>query len=233
MRIFHRFILFILTIQERFLFAEAKKVLSGKQTSKKKRFYNNGNMLSLDSLAETEKNRMEEEILLLLKSYDFNPQELLNYIAKHDTQVAYIKNPVFLHLIYENEGFIYPQKGLKALYLSFLLDKKLRFKTNELFVLSNKEGEINKYYFIYHFYNWYAYKHNIFGIDNESFSMLNKLLYNATEESINKLKLSDIYKLKNAVEQDKASINFVLKLCQKYDSSKKALEKLKTEGTSI
>ena len=63
--------------------------------------------------------------------------------------------------------------------------------------------------------------------------MLNKLLYNATEESINKLKLSDIYKLKNAVEQDKASINFVLKLCQKYDSSKKALEKLKTEGTSI
>ena len=45
--------------------------------------------------------------------------------------------------------------------------------------------------------------------------------------------LADIYKLKDAIRQDKAAIEFVIKLCQKYESAKNALEKLKNKGASI
>ena len=51
-----------------------------------------------------------------------------------------------LYPIGENEGFIPPAKGCKALYISLATDKKFRLKTDEMFILSN--GEINKYYFI-------------------------------------------------------------------------------------
>ena len=45
--------------------------------------------------------------------------------------------------------------------------------------------------------------------------------------------MGEIYKLKDAIKQDKASIEFVFKLCQKYEGTKKALEKLKDKGTQI
>ena len=63
--------------------------------------------------------------------------------------------------------------------------------------------------------------------------LLNKYLYNSSDEEIAKLQLNEIYKLKDAIKQDKIAIDFVLKLCQKYESSKKALEKLKTDGAQI
>ena len=42
-----------------------------------------------------------------------------------------------------------------------------------------------------------------------------------------------VYKLKDAIKQDKASIEFVFKLCQNYDGAKKALEKLKNDGAKL
>ena len=64
-------------------------------------------------------------------------------------------------------------------------------------------------------------------------SLLKKFLFNSTEEDFSKLHLSEIYKLKDAIKQDKASIEFVFKLCQKYEGTQKALEKLKNEGAQI
>ena len=100
-----------------------------------------------------------------------------------------------------------------------------------MFILT--KGEINKYYFIYHFYNWYTFKHGIAGIDSESQILLNKYLFNATDKDFDNLQLADIYKLKDAIKQDKSAIEFVFKLCQKYDGTKKALEKLKDNGANL
>ena len=178
--------------------------------TKRRRIFQSGCLLSLDAVAEEEKNKMEEELTLILKRTDYSPEKLLEYIQNQGTNVYYIKNQKALYSIKENEGFIYPQKGLKALYLSFITWKKLKFSTDEMFVLS--KVEINKFYFVYHLYNWYAFKHGISGMDSDSITMLNKYLFNASDEEINKLQLSDIYKLKDAFKQDKASIDFVLKL---------------------
>lgn len=231
MSLFKNLVLFILSLQEKMLTRSLNKTLGVKSSSKRKKFFQQGCLLSIDSLADSDKQKMEEELALILKSSNYNPKEVLKYIQKHGTKVYYIENAKSLHSIGENEGFIYPQKRLKALYLSLLTQKKIALKTNEMFVLTN--GEINKYYFIYHFYNWYAYKHNIAGLDSESQAILNKYLFNSTEEDFSKLQLADIYKLKDAIKQDKSAIEFVFKLCQQYEGAKNALEKLKDNGANL
>lgn len=231
MSLFKDIILFFLSIQEKRLTKSLNRTLGVKRNSKRKDFFSNGCFVQLDSLAESEKERMEEELSLILKSSNYNPVEVLEYIKKHDTKVFYIDNPKQLTSIGENEGFIYPQKGSKALYLSLLTEKIFRFKTPEMFILSR--GEINKYYFIYHFYNWYAFKHNISGLDSDSQELLKKFLFSSSEEDFSKLQLADIYKLKDAIKQDKASIEFVFKLCRQYEGAKQALEKLKNNGAQL
>ncbi len=221
----------ILALQERFLRAKLNKTLGVKNRSKRKKFFQDGCLLSLESIAEEEKNKMEEELTLLLKQTNYEPEKLLEYIKKQGTSVYYVESSKPLYSIGENEGFIYPQKGGKALYLATLTGLGFKLKTDEMFILNR--GEINKFYFIYHLYNWYAYKHGISGMDSDSINMLNKYLFNATEEDINKLQLADIYKLKDAIKQDKASIEFVFKLCRDLEGAKKALGKLKDTGANI
>lgn len=224
-------IYFILSVQEKLLRARLDRTIGIKNVSKRKKIFKDGCLLNLDSIAEEEKNRMEEELKLILKQADYTSEKLLEYIKSKGTDVCYINNPNLLYSICENEGFIYPQKNIKALYLSILTGKGIKFSTDEMFVLS--KGTINKFYFIYHFYNWYAYKNGIFGLAPDSMAMLNKYLFNATEDDINNLQLADIYKLKDAIKQDKASIEFVFKLCKDLESSKKAFHKISDEGASI
>ena len=231
MSFFKNIIYFILSIQEKILTKRLNKTIGISNNSKRKKYYAKGCLLSLDSLAETEKQKMEEEISLVLKLANYEPLGVLEYVKNQGTIVFYIDNSKKLNSIGENEGFIYPQKGFKALYLSLLTQQKFALKTPELFVLT--KGEINKYYFIYHFYNWYAFKHGVEGIDSVSQELLNKYLFNNSDEEIAKLQLAEIYKLKDAIKQDKSAIEFVFKLCQNYEGTKKALDKMKEDGASI
>ena len=219
----------ILSIQEKILKYQLSKTLGVKNKSKRKRHYLAGCTLDLNALADCEKQKLEEEIALLLKKYNYEPLELLKYIEKQGTKVFFIdKASKLLNPIGENEGFIYPAKGSLAMYLSLATSKKPALKTDEMFVLS--KGEINKYYFIYHFYNWFAFKHGIAGMDSESQKLLKKYLFENSDTK--ELQLADIYKLKDAIKQDKASIEFVVKLCRNYDGAKQALEKMKNDGSA-
>lgn len=228
MNLLKNLIYFILSIQEKLLRKSLSGTLGVRTASSRKKVYARGCLLSLETIAQSQREKMEEELRLILKSSNYNPDEVLEYIKKHGTGVYFIKNSCYLNPINEKEGFIYPQKGLEALYLSLLTENKIRFKTDEMFVLS--KGSVNKYYFLYHFYNWYAFKHNIAGLDAESRVLLEKYLY--SDENLNKLQLAEIYKLKDAIKQDKASIEFVVKLCRDYDGAKQALEKLKDKGAA-
>ena len=222
-------IYFLLSLQEKVLKYRLSKTLGVKNTSKRKRHYSNGCTLDLNSMAELEKQQLEEEINLILKQYNYEPKKILEYIEGQGTKVYFVeKASKLLNPIGENEGFISPATGSLALYLSLATEKKPSLKTNEMFILS--KGEINKYYFIYHFYNWFAFKHNIAGLDAESQKLLKKYLFG--EGDTKELQLAEIYKLKDAIKQDKASIEFVVKLCRNYDGAKQALDKMKTDGSA-
>lgn len=231
MNIIKDFVYLILTIQEKLLLKKLHKTIGVKNGSKIKHFWGNSCLINLNSIAEADKQKMEEELILLLKKFDFNPNEILKYVSNQGTQVFVTDNAKKLYTIQENEGFFYPQKGIKALCLNLITSGKFSFKTPEMFILS--KGEINKYFFIYNFYNWYAFKHGIYGVTPDTQAMLNKYLLNPKDENVKKLQLEDIYKLKNAISQDKASIEFVFKLCQQYETSKQALNKLKNDGINL
>ena len=225
MNIVKKLLYFIFNIQEKILLARLKRTVGVKHQSKHKKYYAHGCYLTLDSLAESEKAKIESEMSAILKNASYDPEKLLDYIKYEGTEVFYIENATLLHSIGENEGFIYPQKGGKALYISNLIKKGIQFRTPEMFILT--KGEINKFYFIYHFYNWFTFKRGISGMDSESIYLLNKYLFNASDEEINALQLEDIYKLKDAIKQDKAAIDFVINLCKNIEGSRKAMEKLK------
>ena len=222
-------IYWFLSVQEKILKHRLSKTLGVKNASKRKRHYTNGCTLDLNTMADIEKQKLEDEINLILKKYNYEPKEILNYIRNQGTKIYFVDNASkLLNPIGENEGFIYPASGSLALYLSLAAEKKPRLKTDEMFVLS--KGEINKYYFIYHFYNWFAFKHGIAGMDANSQKLLKKYLYSGVETK--ELQLSEIYQLKDAIKQDKASIEFVIKLCRNYDGAKQALDKMKNNGSA-
>ena len=229
MQLLKDFIYKCLSVQEKFLRLRLSKTLGIKNMSKRKRHYSEGCTVDLNSIAEEEKQKLEDMLLNILKKYDYNQKKILEYIQKQGTEVVLAKDAKrILHPLGENEGFIYPAKGAKALYLSLSLFGRIKFKTNELFVLS--EGNINKYYFLYHLYNWFAYKHNIEGMDTESHELLQKYLCENSDTK--ELQLADIYKLKDAIRQDKASIEFVIKLCRNYEGAKQALTKMQNNGSA-
>ena len=222
-------IYWFLSVQEKILKHRLSKTLGVKNASKRKRHYNNGCTLDLNTMADIEKQKLEDENHLILKKYHYEPNDILNYIRSQGTKIYFVDNASkLLNPIGENEGFIYPASGSLALYLSLAAEKKPRLKTDEMFVLS--KGEINKYYFIYHFYNWFAFKHGIAGMDANSQKLLKKYLYSGVETK--ELQLSEIYQLKDAIKQDKASIEFVVKLCRNYDGAKQALDKMKNKGSA-
>ena len=209
----------ILKIQEGFLKYRLAKTIGVKNTSKKKRHYYSGCTIDLSTLAENEKQRLEDEISLILKKCSYSPEEILKYIELQGTKVFYLDNASkILNPIGENEGFIYPARGSKALYLGAGILQKFTLKTPEMFVLSKGN-----------FYNWFAFKNNISGLDTGSQELLRKYLFETADTK--SLQLADIYRLKDAIRQDKAAIEFVIKLCRNYDGTKQAL-KMKTSGSA-
>ena len=227
MNVIQNIIYNIFSIQEKILRFQLSKTIGVKQISKRKRHFKNGCVLDLSTLADAEKEKLELEITNILKENNFDPYKTLDYIKKQGTSVYIIEQAAsILNPIGENEGFIGPTKGAKALYLSLATEKIIKFKTDAMFILS--KGNINNYYFIYHFYNWFAFKHNIAGLDSESQGLLKKYLYGSDDTK--NLQLSEIYKLKDAIQQDKAAIEFVIKLCRNYEGTKQALDKIQNNG---
>ena len=99
------------------------KDIKNEMQSKRRKYFKEGCTLSIDALAESEKEQMETEISLIFKSSKFDPVEVLKYVELHNTKVFYLNNISILKLLGESEGFIYPQIGLKAIILSLLTNK--------------------------------------------------------------------------------------------------------------
>ena len=221
-----KILFFIYNLQNNFLKFRLDKTINYKQTSKSKKFYSKGCFVSIDCVAKEERQQLENELFNILKKYEFNPELLLNFLRKQEVLVIIDTNKSkILRFINENEGFILPQTGTNALFLSLCINKKIVFKTQPMFLLS--EGEINKFFFIYHFYNWFMYKNGIEGIDASAYSLMNKYLSDDTD--IKELQLAEIIKIKDAIKQDKAAIDFVLNICQRIETLKNAHEKLVTD----
>ncbi len=203
--------------------ADRNQILSGKLLGRKYHMVN-GASLTIDNKKTKEKEVTEKNIEDIAKKYLKKPEELFKYIEKSGTNVYKIKNAdKLLIFIGEEEGFILPKKGIKAIYLNLITKNKLKTKTPEMFILRNfntKESIL-----LYQFYNWYCYKRKIDGFEPETQSKFKKVFktYNKKEDLEN-LTFDEILALKTAVRRDIEAINFVKRYIAQYLKTKEELK---------
>ena len=207
-----------------------KKMLSGNICGEK-HVAINGATLSLKNETYEKDKANQEKIEKIIEKYINQPEKFFDYIKGAKTPIYKIKNAdKILAKIGEFEGFILPKKGLKALYLNLILNKKIAFKTQEMFVL--RSGELNTYAFIYQFYNWYCYKMKLSGFEVQTQEQFKKVFEICETSKIDSLTYEEVLSLKSAIKRDIEAIDFVKRIVQKFSLAKENLEKIK-QGQSI
>ena len=198
---------------------------------------------SLEVTSKTEKNKLklENNLKLILKKYENNPQKLLEFIQRSGTEVYKIPfaHKILAFIKYE-EGLIGKTEGLKALYLNavilLLAGKKSKFskinffKTEPMFIL--REFGLDGYRIIQQFHKWYAMKLNLPGFDTESQNNFQKFI-NSNDENVKLSNIEEILGLKEAIARDVEAINFIVNLAKSTAGSKNALKKMTTGGASV
>lgn len=226
-----------LALQEKILRRKLKrnfKSVYSNSTSKKKITQ----AASLELTAKTDKNKtkLKNNVSVILKKYENNPQKLLEFIQRSGTKVYKIPfaNKI-LGLIGYEEGFIIAE-GLKGLYVNIVVPLlagekiKLSLEAEPIFVLRNLP--LDSYYMIQQFHKWYAMKLNLPGFDSESQNNFQKFL-NSNDEDIKSLSVEEILGLKEAIARDVEAINFIVDLAKSTDGSKNALKKITAGGASV
>ena len=206
----------------------SKKILSSSFSGKKIHTSASATLTIQEDYKEKIKNR-KEKISRLVKTYlskENGIEELFKYIKGAKTPVYLNKfaNKI-LSFINEDEGFILPKKGLKALYLNLFLRGKFSFKTDEMFVISSYN--VNLYALLYQFYNWYMYKMDLDGLDIETQENFKHVFEICETSKIQSLTYDEIINLKNAINRDVEAIDFVLDFAKNNEMSKRGLEKIK------
>lgn len=194
---------------------------------------------SFELTAQTEKNKLklENDVKIILKKYENNPQKLLEFVQNNGTKVYKIPfaNRI-LKLIGYEEGFVIATEGIKSLYINIIAavlageKMKLSLKSEPVFIL--RGAHFDDYYLIQHFHKWYAMKLNLPGFDPESQDNFQKYL-TSSDLDIKSLNIEEILGLKEAIARDKEAINFIINFAKSTAGSKNALKKMLAGGASI
>ena len=228
-----------------------KKILNNNKTLQPSVFNLSGNKhginsactLKLSSETENKKKQINENLKNLIKKYIDSPEKLIQYIKLHGIKVYKIKNAsILLSKIGEEEGFLTPLKGWKALLINLvigiLVEEKFNFKlsTKEMFIFNNGETEI--YTIARALHKYYGFKNKLPGFDYKSQEIFKKVYGSVHNKQKNVLtdciSLKDMYACKEALARDLESINFTISLSVEYERAKKALGILQsTKSTNI
>ncbi len=208
-------------------------------TSTTKTAMNGACTLKLNSKTEENKRKVDLGAKELIKRNIKTPEKLLEFVQTKGTKVyKTAKADTILRIIGEEEGFITPQEGIKALYLNFLIgilvENKLNIslKTKEMFLLRDLPVDI--YIMSHQFHKWYGFKMKLPGYDFETQKKFKKLYKTLDDTEIKQCSLGEVISLKEAVARNVESIDFVVSLAREYEGSKKSLEKIKTKaGASV
>ncbi len=230
MSIIKEFKYLILSLREKHLLNSlrnsTKKSFSNKTT---KKVIGKGAELTLNSETLKIIEQVKTNVTEIVKNVDGNPDKLLDYVKAAGTPVYRISSAdKFLNLILEEEGILYEKKGYEALYLSFITTGKFSWYTPPMFLLRN--GEIDKEFLLHSFYRWYSLKSNLPGFEYEIQKKFKESLFDKSGKAIKRFSLEDIIAIKEAVARDQEATDFVLEYIKSTDGSRKAMDKLKTEG---
>ena len=182
--------------------------------------------VSFDSKMREKMKKMKDTVKTIVKKNINTPEKLLEYVEKSGTRV--IKIPYadkILSYVGEQEGFITPKSGFEALYLNIVLNKKIAFKTPEMFVL--RDLPVNIYVMSHQFHKWYSYKMELPGYDYATQENFKRIFEFSDPKKVQQLSYSEVMSLKEALRRDVDAIEFVLELSKEQEGSKKTLDKIK------
>ena len=209
---------------------ELKKKFLSSKTHSQKHYMTSCATLAIKADFENEKQINQEKIEKIVQMYMNEPKKLFDYIKGASTPVIVNKYAnKLLAFVNMDEGFILPQKGLRALYLNLIFNKNISFKTKEMFIISTYKVDI--YALIYQFYNWYYYKVNPSKYNYEIQEKFRHIFELAETSKINTLSYEEILGLKTEINRDIEAINFVRELAVKNSMAKKNLERIKSGET--
>ena len=190
--------------------------------------------LKLSSKTEELKKQINEELKLKLKKYMNSPEKLLQYIQLSGVKVYKIKNAEkILAYFKEDEGFIIPLKGFKAVALNIILNKSFGLTTSAMMVFEKETIDI--YTIARALHKYYGYKKKLPGFDYNSQETFKKVygLNKAGVSALDNCSIKDILACKEALARDVESIKFTVELSKEYDCAKKALKKLKENSATV
>ena len=203
-----------------------------------KTFFTANMTLEINSKTKQKSKLVSENAKKILKKYVNKPDELLQFIESRGTKV--IKAPYMdkvLGFIGEDEGFITPAKGLKALFLitaiNILSKQKLpySFKTSEMFVM--RDLPVNIFSLAHQLHHWMAFRQNLPGYEAGTVQKFKNIWQiDKTPGEIEKLSINDVISLRNAIARDIEAIEFVKAFTREYIGSKDSLDKIK-EGQRV
>lgn len=216
-----------------------KNFIKGKRVLKTSAFFKNSTTkhsmnhcctLKMSTKTEEIKKEISQELKAKIKKYIKTPEKLVQYLQLKGVEVYKLKNAEkILSYIGEEEGFIVPTKGFRALALNFILGNKLSFRTNAMVVFEERKVEI--YTLIRALYKFYGYDRKLPGYDYASQEVFKRIY--ANKGSLENCSMKDIFACKEALARDMESIKFTVELSTEYDNAKKALAKLKESSATV
>lgn len=187
--------------------------------------------LRLSATTELNKQKVDACAKEIIKKNIKTPEKLFEFIQKKGTKVYRINHAdTILWLIGEEEGFVTPLKGFKALFLNliigFIAEQKINvsFSTKEMFVLRKLPVDI--YILSHQFHKWYGFMMDLPGYDYNTQEKFKKIYKTLDDSAIRQFSLAEIISIKEAVARNVESIDFVVSLAKEYDGSKKSLAKI-------
>lgn len=174
----------------------------------------------------------------ILKKYLKEPKKLLQFIESKGTMVIAVPHvEKILRLIKEEEGFLTPVSGVKALILTLGINIlspgkiAIGLRTPDMFLV--RSMDLNIFSLAHQFHHWIGYKKQLPGYDDESIRIFKNIwILDNTPGSYEKLSLDDILSLKDAIARDKEAIDFVQEFAREHAGSKQALKNIK-DGKKI
>ncbi len=221
---------FFLSQQEKNLQNKLKKTTRRSFTNKtSKTIFGTAANVTLNTETQKLVELVKTNVATIIKKVDCNPEELLNYVKAANTPVYKLNNAdKLLGFIQEEEGIIYEQEGITALYLSIITGQGIKFKTQPMFIL--RDGEIDKYYMLHHFYRWYSIKSNLPGFEYSVQKKFKQFIVDNSDEMLKKFTMEDIVALKEAIARDQEATEFVLEYTKQVEGSKNVIDKIKNSG---
>lgn len=233
----------IFTIKyKEFILRNYKKQLKSNVTYKNsttKRLMNNCCSMEISSETELKKNDIKMQVKDIVKQYFSSPEMLIQHIKSQGQNVYKInKAEKILSFFGEEEGFITPLKGFKALLMAIVIallsNEKISigFNTKEMFVFDTNNTEI--YTVARALFKSTGFKNNLPGYDYKSQEIFKKIYSKRNSSSpFTGCSIDEMYAVKDAMARDMESINFTVEISVEYENSKKAAKKLKKEAIKV